>query len=105
MYYKSWGLFTEMLCFSWSQWSNVAFGQTQLIALLILYFLLQLQAEEEHETHQQTLKQTTVYETHQQTLKQTTVYETHQQTLKHNSLWNTPANPKTQQFMKHTSKP
>ncbi len=79
MYYKSWGLFTGMLCFSWSQWSNVAFGQTQPIALLILYFLLQLQAEEEHETHQQTLK--------------------------HNSLWNTPANPKTQQFMKHTSKP
>ncbi len=66
MYYKSWGLFTEMLCFSWSQWSNVAFVQTQPIALLILYFLLQLQAEEEHET---------------------------------------PANPKTQQFMKHTSKP
>ncbi len=37
MYYISWGLlFTEMLYFSWSQWSNVAFGQTQ--PLLILYF-------------------------------------------------------------------
>ncbi len=49
MYYKSWGLlFTEKLYFSCSQWSNVAFGQTQPTALLYYIFLLQLQ--EDHET-------------------------------------------------------
>ncbi len=45
-----------MLYFSWSQWSNVTFGQTPSTALLILYF--PFTAAGRSLKHQKTLKQT-----------------------------------------------